>query len=132
MKKLIVLLSVLGTFSAAQASCVNWSQVWSCENSAATLMRGQSWCGVETKNVYDLNINKSEAVDHLSQLARVEKSQVKNLAVESTQKYGQFTAKINSYVTSVATENHDNGSLKVEMYLDSKKLGEYIFYNCTF
>ncbi|HAZ12897.1 MAG: hypothetical protein A2X86_08910 [Bdellovibrionales bacterium GWA2_49_15] len=132
MKTLITLVSLLCTINIAHASCVNWTQVWSCENSAATLTRGQSWCGGQNKSAYSLNINKAEAVQHLSQVARVENSQITNLALETTQKYGQFLSKLNSYVTSVATENHDNGSLKVEMFLDTKKLGEYIFYNCTF
>ncbi len=132
MKTLFTLVSILCTMNLTQASCVNWTQVWSCENSAVTLMRGQSWCGGETKYAYSLNVNKVDAVEHLSQVARVEESLVRTLAVRTTQKYGQFVTQINSYVTSIASENHDNGSLKVEMFLDSKKLGEYIFYNCTF
>jgi len=122
-----ILLIILS--SSLHASCVNWSEVYRCGNGDASLHLGQSWCAGNNKEAYHLTINSTHAQEHLSTLAR---TQLSFLSLLPTENYGVFTSNINQYVTAVVSENHQDASLNVELFMDNKKLGEYIFRNCSF
>ncbi|MBI2520826.1 MAG: hypothetical protein HYV97_10430 [Bdellovibrio sp.] len=128
MKNIFLLVCVCIFSVQLEASCVNWTEVYRCGNGAVSLHRGQSWCG-ENKIAYHLAINSKHAQQHLGQLARTELS---FLSLQVSENYGVFTSKVNQYVTAKITEGHQQSSLNIELFLDSKKLGEYIFRDCDF
>lgn len=130
MKNLLIICLLLFFPSHSQASCVNWTELYRCENGNSSLHYGESWCsGGANKTAYHLSINSDDAKKHLTQLARIE---ISFLGLTPTENYGIFKSKINQYISAVITENHQNFSLSVELFLDNKKLGEYIFKNCSF
>jgi len=132
MKKISLLACLIFTLNYAQASCVDWHEVYTCENASVSLVAGQSWCGGRDQRFYQLSINKDAAREHLSQLARQDEASFRSLGLNETEQFGQFTFSLNPYVSGTVSENHADSSLKIELSLDSKKLGEYIFYNCNF